>query len=885
MNIVFGLWADGRTVPEHGGTGEASGGYPVLGPQGFLDTLETALGLSAPRAAEVERIAAWQAKLQAAGDGRFWSRSLAADPWTTSRRTLQMRDDLIAGGWSADTPTKAPRLTDIAAAEMAGDVTPPGLADRMAELVGEIDGRAADLLSEVRLVEQRGDLPPGWRRLLERLEAAGIPVLQVDPPVGASEGGALRRAQDWVRGGGPFAAGGPDQSIVEISADTGLAAAEALGAWIAASGHECRTVIIAEGGDTSLLDQAMSLHGQARGGVSAASPYRGVLQVLPLAFQLAWSPFDAAALLDLLCLHRPPIARRAAAVLSRALEEAPGIGGPIWARAWSEIEAAELARPDEPENRVRERLARWRSWVDPLGADPDQGLEIGLALGVCDRIASWAGLMHASSGESCYLEALQLARVVREALVRIERTHLPRPLVERVIDQALGVGVRDSSVFADSGVCRAVAHAGAFWGEADTVVWWNFVDTGERPPRSPWSAAERAELASLGIELDSPAAHARRLARSWEQPLLGARARLILVRSTLTADGEAPAHPLAHRLAPVLEKDADRVQVEQTCHAERLALCGPEIERRPMEARPLPTAAAIWAAPSGFAAMVAARRQSATSLEDLFACQFQWALKHVGRVRPSRARALPDANRLMGNLAHAMAREVFLPGAAPGPDAASAAAAATFDRLVDEMASPLRSPAAAADLVLARTRLPSAMAALSRALTANQLEIVEAEQAVEGVFGDLSLTGSVDLVARDPAGRLVVIDLKWTRNPKPRREELESGSAVQLAVYAALLHPSSPGEGGYFLLNQREFVVPASGRLQGRAVATSASLAQTWGAVQQTWRDLDANISVRGLVACGVAGAEDHLPPSLSLVREVRCDRCDYRTLCRIGQP
>lgn len=885
MNIVFGLWADGRTAPEHGADGAAAGaGSPVLGPQGFLDVLETGFGLSAPRITEVERIAAWQAKLQAAGEGRFWSASLVADPWTTAHRVLQMRDELVAGGWNAQAPGEATRLGDIAAAEAAGDVTPPGLADRLAELVGEIDERAADVVSEVRLIELRADLPPGWRRLLGRLEAVGVQVRPMDAPPGAQEGVALRRAQDWVRGG-EFVPGGADQTVVEITADTALAAAEALAAWLAGSGGARRAVVIAEGGDTALLDHAMSLHGEARGGLSAPSAYRGVLQVLPLAFQLAWTPFDAAALLDLLCLPRPPIARRAAAVLARALEEAPGFGGEAWVRAWSEIEAAELARPDEKEASVRERLARWRSWVEPLGADPGQGLEIALALGICDRVASWAGRMHAVTGDTCYLEALQLARVVREALVRMERTQLPRALVERVIDQALGVGVRDSSATPEAGSWRAVAHPGAVWGGADVVVWWNFVDTGERPPRPAWSAAEVAELSSRGVALDSPAAHARRLARAWEQPLLAARQQLIMVRSTLSGDGEAPAHPLAHRMAPVLETDADRVQVERTCHADRLILCGPEIERRLLEARQLPQATAAWPAPGAFASRAATRRQSATSLEDLFACQFQWALKHVGRLRPGRSWALPDANRLMGNLAHAMAREFFRPGPPPAPAAASEAAVMAFDRLVDEMAAPLRAPAAAADLVMARTRLPGAMAALSRALTANQLEIVEAEQAVEGVFGDLSLTGSVDLVARDPAGRLVVIDLKWTRSPKARREELEKGGAVQLAVYAALLNPEAPGEGGYFLLNQREFLVPAGGRLQGRAVAAPIGLAQTWVAVQQSWRDLGANIGSRRLVACGVDGAEDHLPPNLPLMREVRCDRCDYRTLCRIGQP
>jgi hypothetical protein len=93
----------------------------------------------------------------------------------------------------------------------------------------------------------------------------------------------------------------------------------------------------------------------------------------------------------------------------------------------------------------------------------------------------------------------------------------------------------------------------------------------------------------------------------------------------------------------------------------------------------------------------------------------------------------------------------------------------------------------------------------------------------------------------------------------------------------------SPGEGGYFLLNQRDFLVPAGGRLRGRTLTASADLAQTWRATVETWSALSGNLVRAGLVACGVDGAQDHLPGGLALVREVRCDRCDYQTLCRIG--
>jgi ATP-dependent helicase/nuclease subunit B len=882
--IGFGLWADGRTYPEHAAPDVAAAGAPVLGPQGLLDVLETGLGLSGPRVSEVERVASWQAKLEASGTRRFWTRSLEADSWSTARRVLQMRDDLIEAGWRGGNGWREPRLADIAVAEAAGDVMAAGLADRLSQLFTEADTRIPLFLSEIRLVEARAELSIGWRRLCDRLEALGVTIQPVASPRGAEGGSALSRAQRWITSNA-FESGGQDESIVEITADTELAAAEALAAWCGTALEEGkRHVVIAQGGDSQILDHALALHGEPRAGLSAPSPYRGVLQVLPLAFQLAWAPLNVQALLTLLCLPRPPIPRNAAAKLARALEKAPGVGGPEWRSAWEEIEVVALAASDNDVGQaaVRERLARWHAWVEPVRADPVTGLTLAQAMEVCDRVIAWAVAMHATTSEDCYLVASQLAKAVRDAFLRLQRPMLSRSLVERVIDQAVGGGVADVTARPEAGAWRSVAHPGAVWADVDTVIWWNFNDTDERPRQSLWTAAERAELAAADVIPNDPAAAARLLARAWEQPVLCARRQLVLVRSTLQGDGEAPIHPLAHRLAPVLEIDANKVSVEDSCHSEKLRICSHEIVRDALTLREAPLRKASWPASAAFSAMAAGRVQSATSLENLFSCQFRWALQHVARLRPGRMRSLPDYNQLMGNLAHAMAREIFQPGPPAAPDDAARQAAALFDRLLDEIAAPLRDTIAAADLSLARLRLPEAMAALSRTLTQNGLEVVACEHEVTGAFGELTLQGSIDLVARDGAGRLVVIDLKWTRAPAVRRNEVEAGGAVQLATYAAMLNPSAAGEGGYFLLNQRDFVVPIGGRLQGRAVLATRNLAQTWAAVLETWADLAANVATAGLVATGVEGGTNHLPPGLALQREVRCDLCDYATLCRV---
>lgn len=63
-----------------------------------LDILETATGLGSPPVAQVVRIAAFQSVLERLQGDRFWSRSLAMDPWATARTLLQWRDELVGLG-------------------------------------------------------------------------------------------------------------------------------------------------------------------------------------------------------------------------------------------------------------------------------------------------------------------------------------------------------------------------------------------------------------------------------------------------------------------------------------------------------------------------------------------------------------------------------------------------------------------------------------------------------------------------------------------------------------------------------------------------------------------------------------------------------------------
>ena len=533
--------------------------------------------------------------------------------------------------------------------------------------------------------------------------------------------------------------------------------------------------------------------------------------------------------------------------------------------------------------RAASRLERWRSWSDPDMADADAGMPLEQALGICDRMNAWAVRRYATTNDPLYASTSLLASEVRAALASLGRKLLPRLLVERVIDQALDSGHPNPGSMAEAARWRSVPHPGGVWAPRDAVVWWNFVTTREGSARSPWTEAERHELMTAGCPADDVTIAARAASAAWERAVLNARERIMFVSGGHGCDSDDGIHPLAHRLKPALDRVASRVGLESALRGPEFALAGATIGRRAIVARELPGARFAWTAPAGFASRLNDVAESATSLENLFSCQLMWALRHVARLRPGRLRSIPDANQLLGNLAHAIAREVFAPGAPPSPAEAERRTADLLEQSIDQLAAPLRHPEFTEELNFARRRLPAAMAALAGCLAENGLTVEATEQQVSGTFETLlAMRGAVDLVARDRAGEAVIIDLKWTRSDRSRVAEVSSGRAVQLASYGAMVSGDRPYRAGYFLLNQRQFLTLAGNGLVGRQIDGARTFPETWAAIVEGWRTWRAAAAAGTILATGVEGVADSVPAELGITRDVHCEWCDYATLCRV---
>ncbi len=889
MHLVFGLSADGRVYPE-ATVGLGAIDAAVVGPAGLVGVLEVQLGLLGPSASRAVRIASYLAKLRAAGHGRFWDASFEKDPWSTAATLLQWRDDLVAAGWHGK-PVGARRIDDLAAVEDTGTTLPLGLVDRSVRLLNALPSRPGLRLKRLTLAEPRALLPPLWGRMLEALEAADVSVDQHEGSVPAVEGSDLRKVQRALAGEGREPLKG-DGTFVIVDADTELMAAEVIADWLAAGSAEERTgtVVLAPEGDTALLDHVLRARGLPALGLSSASPWRGALQVLPLAFAAAWQPFDARVLLNLLMLPRPPISRWAAKRLARALSSEPGIGGAAWLNAWAGIEArllemhAEL-EPKDGRKKVDAVLAEWRTWTDVGRFDRSLGIPTVEAQAIAGRVAAWAMRADAGRNDRLLLAVAAAAGAVVDALNRLEQEVVPALLLERIVSQVLSEGVVNPDHVPEAGGIRAVRSPGALWSAASRVIWWGFVGPGERVSRDPWDRAELEALEAAGVELESSADAARRIGAGHTRVLQCSAEQLILVRPALSRDEQTTLHPLAHQLKPILEEAGEGVvfKAERVLREPDAAFAGRLLTRHSAETKDPPAGAAKWTLPAGAAGLMEGRRESATSLRRLFNCHFGWFAQDVLGLRPGRFAEIPGPDQLFGNLAHEIARRLLPPGPPPPTAGMRAAAAELFEILLPQISAPLLQPEYAGELSAARELVPAALESLVRLLHKRELEVVGSELEREGTHHDLALQGRLDLLVRR-GPQVAVLDLKWTRSERRYREEIAEGHAVQLAVYRAIsADAGAKGTGGYFLLRQRRILAGDGSILTDHPIEAKRADTETLDMVAGDWKRWRDLASSGVLVAAGFDDAVDHRPEGLEFeAPKEPCRFCDLTSLCRV---
>lgn len=885
MNIIFGLAADGRVFPEFPGSENGVVGSLVTGPFGLINILEVQLGLSGPSTTPVVRIAAWQAKMSAVPGEPFWASSFEKDPWSTARLILSWRDGLVTAGWGRVARPEVGRLADITLAEDAEPTLPRGLADRMWDVITILRAGETSEIASIYLVEDREFLTPGLAHLIDALEASGVEIGQIDRQELDPASTDLGRIQKYLRDGSSDALKG-DGTFMYVQSDTGLMAAEAVAEWLAMDPDQ-PTVIIVSDGDSGLLDQMLAARGLPVLGLSRPSPFRGALQVLSLAFAIAWRPLDPRKLIELLILPRPPMQRWAAGMLASALSREPGIGGEAWRTAWDKIEerlrteAGEEADEDEIQN----ILLRWQQWTDGGRFHPDDGIPRDEAVSICRRVGQWAVDLDAGKHEPLLMAVLSAARALAEAIETLNNATFSPLLIERMIDQAIADGTPDPEAEPKAGNLRGVMKPAAIWSPAPRIIWWDFVGPGERPVHLPWTEKETASLYAAGCAPQQIDIAAARIASAWDQGVLNAQEQLILVRSAHDAGTEPVTHPLLHRLDPLLNGSELKyvARAEDLLSKESVQVAQRVIPRRRLDIASLPVPIPAWELPASIASHLDTRRESATSFEILVSCQLRWILQHVVRLPSGNLREIPEARQLFGTVAHELSHRVLI--GEPDPEQVRAVTAETIDEVIEQIAAPLLQPGLSQELAFAKERIPAALAELAQILRDKGLSVSETELPLEVDFDDgPKVSSRLDMLVHDVAGDPRIIDLKWTGTAKYRRDEIAEGRAIQLATYSRLVNPVGGVPAGYYLLNQGQLLAESGSPIATVAIEVTGNLDETWHALVESWRAWSNLARVGQAVATGVEGSIAHVPPEVGIEPEKDpCRFCDFRRLCRIG--
>jgi len=892
VEVVFGWFLDGPTFPETVSGTLASFNSAVCGPAKLLNLLETALGVGAPQAGRAVRVGEYLSKLQTCDEGNFFfSLSLEVDPWATAQELLELRDQLIAGGWNLGPIPDNHKIEALRTVELAGDIS-LGPAERLIRINNELKRRKKSPVRLLRLASEIKSLPRLWQQAIQLLSELGTVVEPVRPKIdGSAQASDLQRfkaAYEHVSLAEGISA---DGSLVVVDADDELQAGEFTAAWLAVLRNPEDLVII-RGGDVSVLDEACFRYGLPRIGSQVESPHRSLLQLLPLALELIWTPFDAARALEFLSIDGGPIPSSLSWFLRDALKRQPGLGGPLWEKAWQSILAerrAQLERKGEIEQNKLDQFAlqdveRWQEWFTPL-ARRDDAVRAANAETICRRVEDWAMRRAAVQSDHNFYDlahnhAATLRQILTHYTTRVMTLHQLRSMVESVISE----GAVSNFTVAEEAAWCVVEHPGQIWNTAKTVLWWNFVSTSATNiRRSRWTDAELATLDQCGITIDTPAQQTRRESNAWRAALMNCAERLILVKPRAANGKQLTAHPASDELSAVLGHAGSAVckaNASDLFFNQTLTVAQETISRISAEPKKLPTILRSWSITSG--TIKRRDQESFTSVERLLGCSLAWTLEYPAKLRTGINWSISEGEKLIGELAHAVIAELLTESKTWKPVDAAQRAIQLIDELVPKLASSLLLPGATSQLRKAKDSIRRSVMHLIMLINDAKLSVIAPEAPVAGTFLEGKFGGSIDLLLETATRHKLVLDLKWSHYPRSYKAKLQDGKALQLAAYTSLIAGNDPESrflAGFFLLRQSLLYFNSDDVFPKYTfVASDKSLRDTWITATDHFRLTMQQLQEGHLTATGI-DTHNNPAPEEWLV-EPPCGFCKFSTFC-----
>lgn len=838
MKILFGMHLDGAVWSNQ----SASVGEVRTGPLGLLSILETRLGVSRLSPHPVRRIDEYMKRMKELDKESVWfHKSFSVDPWSTARQLLDWRDELVEAGWHGKLlTTGSARLEALLALENVEIPLTAGRSDRLREVIEHLIQNIPAHIDFVELMEPLNMLPPVWQYLMNLLQSQGTSIQTKQEPEKIKPTTNLSRIQSLMRGETVSnSLTLQDDSLVLLKADNEWEAAEHLALWLASDLEANDQVTIICGMDTSVLDQALKRHGLPRIGRSEPSRWREIQQILPLMLANAWQPVDIRLLVELLSLSASPFPSWVCRFLLKAIAQEPGVGGRAWQQAMDEITKKCIQDlTDKGDSKAEEKAKVFVSEIQTLLVedryDPALGIPEEKLRERCQKVIEW--LAWRINDNSVLIEVVSQAREIQK--LSVGKNRIQQITLERMLDTVIGLGSTAEDALEEAALWHIVDHPGQTADPCGELVWWGFNDPKIAMPNY-WSDREREALKVNGILLEESRDFRSRESHAWKQGLLHAENRFIAIHIAQIDGAEAYHHPYWDSIIsagmqtgnPMTEEDARTCLVRECNDFDHLKDW--EFAGRKCNLDAIPKEIPTTTEPDHSVpvdVIKPPKRLSYSQMSTMLGCPMKWALQYHAGLRLTESQAVPTGNQMIGTFCHRIVEDLYTGGKCWRAEDAGTEAGQLYDSLLPSMASELLLEGNAIERLRYRSAIVEAVRKLVETINRLQLSVEKTEAPLEATIDGIPFIGYADLLLRDVDGHPFVLDLKWSSSAKYRRQEIEKGSALQLASYAWMLRSSEPSEQvhtGYFMLAQGQ-ILSNSTQIVEDAIASPYTLEEIW---------------------------------------------------------
>lgn len=759
----------------------------------------------------------------------FWSASLAVDGLATATELLRWFDTLRMEGWQGEGGERLSALWSTLRPAVA-----PGVAERLEVLATRLP-TLSEVAFDVRLFRPTSAFPARWRALWAQLGATTM-----------ATGARDTCRPTLIRPHGPLVAA---QGVAHAVAMT----------------PTVPTLIV---GADAVLDAAFVRAGLPSLGAARTSHDNAWGEVLPLVVELGLRPANPERVLELLSIRGGPVPAALSRALLQALHHDPAVGSTGWNEAFAEhlplLDPAQRERVSQlftpevevgapwPVDRLVARATVLQRWVHGRLHNDPNATSVDALRAVSSQLALFTRLLQ--QGTAPTLSMTQVRRFLELAHGAVASPRGPQ---------------RQAGIF-------TVGEAGGVVAPIERIIWWNYVRSSAPPPRGlPLTDAERVALTRAGVHVPGVTVLAQRRAHEAQRPFSWATQALWLIAPRHEENGDkASPHPswdqlVAHGDAPAAI-DAPPVPLK-TRASRQLVLPSPRLEWQ--HDAPVPPR----------------EQESPSSIEAALGCSLQWTLRYPGRLRSGLLGALPDGDQRAGSLTHRVLLDHVLKATHATADDAARYAARVFDEQGPLMAAALFLPGATAERDRARLVMQDSARALFE-LTERGWSVVDTEVELTGRAFKTAFGGSADLILKK-GKRRAIVDLKWSGHGY-RRNSLQTGTAMQLASYAALLEQQgfAPPSVGYFILTTGTMLSADKDlAVQGTALRPDADARETWAAMEKAHSVVRKQLKKGALRAPGVIAKSEKQRTELGedgLHVQTPCHFCEFEGLCgrRYGQ-